>query len=86
MCFLFDHFIVAVRFAAGVHLRARETRLGVDMKRRERVGNGADAILGSFRIADVARKIFTSGFLGRSRIWTPGNLVACCSLLGFRGE
>ena len=35
----FGHFVVAVLLPAGVHLRVREPGLGVDMERRERVGN-----------------------------------------------
>ena len=39
MPFLFGHFVVAVLLTADVHLRVRQPAVGVDMERRERVGN-----------------------------------------------
>ena len=39
MALLFGHFIVAILFAAGVHLGPRQPGVGIDFERSKRVGN-----------------------------------------------
>ena len=39
MALCFGHFVVAVLLPAGVHLCVRKPGLGVDVERRERIGN-----------------------------------------------
>ncbi|OIQ76994.1 hypothetical protein GALL_413190 [mine drainage metagenome] len=63
--FLFGHFVVAVLLAADIHLSVRESGVGIDVKRRQGVGerSGGDVWrLGVSRLRGGGRGLVGSGF------------------------
>src|ERR1017187_4942035 len=64
MTFFFGHFVVAVLLPAGIHFGTRKPGLGVDMERRERVGNRQGSDVGLLRRCWLRGRTFHYGFLG----------------------